>query len=58
MLESILLMTLLFTDTTGVDKVQSLDEVLIVSASDHKPRKRSVKGQAASIDEHLGSCAA
>ena len=54
MLESILLMTLLFTDTTGVDKVQSLDEVLIVSASDHKPRKRSVKGQAASIDEHLG----
>ncbi|MBO7113396.1 MAG: hypothetical protein J6V75_05560 [Bacteroidaceae bacterium] len=41
------------TDTVAPDRVQNLDEVLIVS-DEGRGRKRSVKGQVASIDEHLG----
>lgn len=53
MLETVLLTTLLMSDTVAPDRVQNLDEVLIVSA-EGRGRRRSVKGQAASIDEHLG----
>ena len=53
MLITALLTTVLVTDTVTLDKVNNLDEVLIVSNEGGK-RTRSVKGQVASIDEHLG----
>ena len=53
MLETVLLTSVLLADSLAPDKVQSLDEVLIVSY-DGRAKQRSVKGQAASIDEHLG----
>ena len=53
MLETVLLTSVLLADSLAPDKVQNLDEVLIVSY-DGRARQRSVKGQAASIDEHLG----
>ena len=53
MLITALLTTVLVTDTVTLDKVNNLDEVLIVS-NDGGERRRSVKGQVASIDEHLG----
>ncbi len=53
MLETVLLTSVLLADSVAPDKVQNLDEVLIVSY-DGRARQRSVKGQAASIDEHLG----
>jgi iron complex outermembrane receptor protein len=53
MLITALLTTVLVTDTVTLDKVSNLDEVLIVS-NERGKRTRSVKGQAASIDEHLG----
>ena len=53
MLETVLLATVLMIDTEAPDRVQNLDEVLIVS-DERRGRNRSVKGQAASIDEHLG----
>ena len=53
MLETVLLTTVLMSDTVVPDKVQNLDEVVIVS-DEGRGRKRSVKGQVASIDEHLG----
>ena len=52
MLETVLLTSVLLADSLAPDKVQNLDEVLIVSY-DGRARQRSVKGQAASIDEHL-----
>ena len=52
MLITALLTTVLVTDTVTLDKVSNLDEVLIVSNEGGK-RTRSVKGQVASIDEHL-----
>ena len=53
MLETVLLTSVLLADSVAPDKVQNLDEVLIVSY-DGRAKQRSVKGQAASIDEHLG----
>ena len=53
MLETVLLTSVLLADSVAPDKVQNLDEVLIVSYDGRAPQ-RSVKGQAASIDEHLG----
>ena len=53
MLITALLTIVLVTDTVTLDKVNNLDEVLIVSNEGGK-RTRSVKGQVASIDEHLG----
>ena len=50
---TILLSTILLSDTVTTDKTQNLDEVVIVSETG-RGRKRSVKGQVASIDEHLG----
>ena len=52
MLGTVLLSTILFSDTVTTDRAQNLDEVVIVSDAGHG-RKRSVKGQVASIDEHL-----
>ena len=52
MLETVLLSTILLSDTVATEKVQNLDEVVIVSEAG-RGRKRSVKGQVASIDEHL-----
>ena len=52
MLETVLLTSVLLADSVAPDKVQNLDEVLIVSYDGRAPQ-RSVKGQAASIDEHL-----
>lgn len=49
--ETILLSSILLGDTV-TEKVQNMDEVVIVSAPGRK-QKRSVKGQVASIDEHL-----
>ena len=40
------------SDTVTTEKAQNLDEVVIVSETG-RGRKRSAKGQAASIDEHL-----
>lgn len=54
MLEFVLLTTVLMSDTISPDRVQNLDEVVIVSDEGRRGRRRSVKGQAASIDEHLG----
>ena len=48
----IILSTILLSDTVATDRVQNLDEVVIVSEA-RRGRKRSVKGQVASIDEHL-----
>ena len=53
MLETVLLTSVLLADSLTPDKVQNLDEVLIVSY-DGRAKQRSVKGQVASIDEHLG----
>ena len=52
MLETVLISTLLLTDTVTTDKAMNLDEVVIVSETG-QGRKRSAKGQVASIDEHL-----
>ena len=52
MLETVLLSTILLSDTVATEKVQILDEVVIVSETG-RGRKRSAKGQVASIDEHL-----
>ena len=52
MLETVLLSTILLSDTVATEKVQNLDEVVIVSETG-RGRKRSAKGQVASIDEHL-----
>ena len=41
------------SDTVTTEKAQNLDEVVIVSETG-RGRKRSAKGQVASIDEHLG----
>ena len=49
---TVLLSTILLTDTVTTEKAQNLDEVVIVSEAG-RGRKRSVKGQVASIDEHL-----
>ena len=49
---TVLLCTIFLSDTVTTEKVQSLDEVVIVSETG-RGRKRSVKGQVASIDEHL-----
>ena len=48
----IILSTILMSDTVATDRVQNLEEVVIVSEA-RRGRKRSVKGQVASIDEHL-----
>ena len=53
MLETVLLSSILLSDTVATEKVQNLDEVVIVSEAG-RGRKRSAKGQVASIDEHLG----
>ena len=53
MIESLLLFTFLPADTVDLPS-QTIDEVVIVSASSSSDNKRSVKGQAATIDEHLG----
>ena len=53
MLETVLLTSVLLADSLVPDKVQNLDEVLIVSY-EGRAKQRSVKGQVASIDEHLG----
>ena len=53
MLETVLLTSVLLADSLVSDKVQNLDEVLIVSY-EGRAKQRSVKGQVASIDEHLG----
>ena len=53
MLETVLLSTILLSDTVTTDQTQNLDEVVIVSETG-RGRKRSEKGQVASIDEHLG----
>ena len=52
MLETVLLSTILLSDTVATDRAQNLDEVVIVSEAG-RGRKRSAKGQVASIDEHL-----
>ena len=52
MLETVLLSSILLSDTVATEKVQNLDEVVIVSETG-RGRKRSAKGQVASIDEHL-----
>jgi len=52
MLETVLLSTILLSDTVATDRAMNLDEVVIVSEAG-RGRKRSVKGQVASIDEHL-----
>ncbi len=52
MLETVLLSTILLSDTVTTDRAMNLDEVVIVSEAG-RGRKRSVKGQVASIDEHL-----
>ena len=53
MLGTVLLSTILLSDTVAAEqKAQNLDEVVIVSETG-RGRKRSVKGQVASIDEHL-----
>ena len=52
MLETVLLSTILLSDTVATDRAQNLDEVVIVSEA-ARGRKRSAKGQVASIDEHL-----
>ena len=49
---TVLLSTILLSDTVATEKVRNLDEVVIVSEAG-RGRKRSVKGQVASIDEHL-----
>ena len=49
---TVLLSTILLSDTVATDRAQNLDEVVIVSEAG-RGRKRSVKGQVASIDEHL-----
>ena len=49
---TVLLSTILLSDTVATEKVQNLDEVVIVSEAG-RGRKRSAKGQVASIDEHL-----
>ena len=49
---TVLLSTILLSDTVTTEKEQNLDEVVIVSETG-RGRKRSVKGQVASIDEHL-----
>ena len=51
-LETILLSTILLSDTVATDRAMNLDEVVIVSETG-RGRKRSAKGQVASIDEHL-----
>ena len=50
---TVLLSTILLSDTVTTEKAQNLDEVVIVSETG-RGRKRSAKGQVASIDEHLG----
>ena len=52
MLETVLLSSILLSDTVATEKVQNLDEVVIVSETG-RGRKHSAKGQVASIDEHL-----
>ena len=52
MLETVLLSSIFLSDTVATEKVQNLDEVVIVSETGRR-RKRSAKGQVASIDEHL-----
>jgi iron complex outermembrane receptor protein len=49
---TVLLSSIFLSDTVATDRVQNLDEVVIVSEAG-RGRKRSVKGQVASIDEHL-----
>ena len=49
---TVLLSTILLSDTVATEKAQNLDEVVIVSEAG-RGRKRSAKGQVASIDEHL-----
>ena len=49
---TVLLSSILLSDTVTTEKAQNLDEVVIVSETG-RGRKRSVKGQVASIDEHL-----
>ena len=49
---TVLLSSILLSDTVSTEKVQNLDEVVIVSETG-RGRKRSAKGQVASIDEHL-----
>ena len=49
---TVLLSSIILSDTVATEKVQNLDEVVIVSEAG-RGRKRSVKGQVASIDEHL-----
>ena len=51
MLETVLLSIILMSDTVPVEKARNLDEVVIVSH--REGGKRSVKGQVATIDEHL-----
>ncbi|MBR5657219.1 MAG: hypothetical protein IKW98_11165 [Prevotella sp.] len=51
-LETVLLSTILLSDTVVTEKAQNLDEVVIVSGAG-RGRKHSAKGQVASIDEHL-----
>ena len=51
-LSTVLLSSILMSDTVAAKKAQNLDEVVIVSEAG-RGRKRSVKGQVASIDEHL-----
>ena len=51
MFSTLLLFAFLATDTV-IDRSAQVDEVMIVSSSSNKGR-RSVKGQVASIDEHL-----
>ena len=51
MLETVLLSIILMSDTVPVEKACNLDEVVIVSH--REGGKRSVKGQVATIDEHL-----
>ena len=51
-LETVLLSIILLSDTVTTDKAQNLDEVVIMSKAG-RGQKRSVKGQVASIDEHL-----
>ena len=52
LLETVLLSAIFLPDTVTTEKAQNLDEVVIVSET-VRGRKRSVKGQVASIDEHL-----
>ena len=51
-LETVLLSTILLSDTVVTEKAQNLDEVVIVSGAG-RGRKHSAKGQVGSIDEHL-----